>query len=229
MRKLSVKTTFHERLWGWIYLALQVFVLPILLAIANMMLNLRLSAAELNFVFFALNFTVVTLIFHRFILENGKIALQAPISLLLNAFIGFIVYMILSNAVSGIITAVSPEHYNVNDSYISTMVADAYVLMIIGTVFLVPITEELLYRGLIFAGIYNRSRILAYIVSTVAFAALHVYSYIGTYSTQQLLLCLLEYVPAGICLGWAYAKTDSIWTPILIHMSVNAIAVSAMR
>ena len=109
------------------------------------------------------------------------------------------------------------------------MVADDYTLMIIGTVLLVPITEELLYRGLIFASLYNRSRVLAYIVSTLAFAALHVYTYIGTYPPEQLLLCLLQYLPAGICLGWAYAKTDSIWTPVLIHMTVNTIAVSAMR
>ena len=229
MRKLSVKTTFHERLWGWIYLALQVLVLPILLAVANIMFGLYLSDAELNFVFFAINFTVVTVIFHRFILENAKIALRDPVGVLLKGIAGFVLYIVLSNIVTFIINEINPNHYNVNDDFISTMVADDYTLMIIGTVLLVPITEELLYRGLIFASLYNRSRVLAYIVSTLAFAALHVYTYIGTYPPEQLLLCLLQYLPAGICLGWAYAKTDSIWTPVLIHMTVNTIAVSAMR
>ena len=229
MKKLSVVTSFHERLWGWIYLALQVLVLPFLLAICNLLFHLQLSAAELNFIFFVMNFLAVGLIFHRFLLENGKIALKAPLLILITVIGGFLLYMILSNLVSGFVTAVYPDFYNVNDSFISSMVADEYHLMIIGTVLLVPITEEVLYRGLIFNGLYNRSRLLAYLVSTLAFAILHVYNYIGTYPPLQLLLCLLEYIPAGICLGWAYARTDSIWTPILIHMTVNTIAVSAMR
>lgn len=229
MKKLSVTTTHHERLWGWIYLGLQVLILPTLIYVTNLFFGLQMTDAQINFVFFALNFTCVTGIFHRFLLENGKLALRAPLFVIITVIGGYFLNGILSYGVSALILALQPEFYNVNDSFISTMVADDYKLMLIGTVFLVPITEELLYRGLIFGGLYNRSRILAYVVSTLAFGALHVYNYIGLYPPVHLLLCLLEYIPASLCLGWAYARTDSIWTPILIHMSVNYIAVSVMR
>ena len=228
MKKLSVITTSKERLWGWIYLALQLLILPSLLYLCNIFFNFLLSDTEINFLFFALNFTCVTVIFHRFILENGKKALSSPLKVITTAISGYVVYTLLSYLLSTLIVSLYPEFYNVNDDYISGLVTNDFNLMIVGTVLLVPITEEVLYRGLIFSGLYNRSRALAYIVSILAFAALHVINYIGAYSPLHLLLCFLEYLPAGFCLAWAYAKTDSIWTPILIHTLVNFIAVSVM-
>ena len=44
-----------------------------------------------------------------------------------------------------------------------------------------------------------------------------------------LLLCFCQYIPAGICLGWAYAKSGTIWCPVLIHMTVNQIGMLFMR
>ena len=44
-----------------------------------------------------------------------------------------------------------------------------------------------------------------------------------------LALCLLQYLPAGLCLAVAYEKSDSILCPILMHTVINAIGVYAMR
>ena len=124
---------------------------------------------------------------------------------------------------------ISPDFFNVNDSAISTMVDQNTDLMAIGTILLAPVAEELFYRGLIFRGFYNKKPILGYLVSTLAFASLHVVGYIGLYSPLHLLLCLLQYIPAGICLGWAYAKTDCIFAPILMHIAINQIGILSMR
>lgn len=229
MKKLSVITSPKERLWGLIYLVLQLLFIPSLLMLCNLLLDLQLNEAKINFLFFALNFICVTVILHRFLIENGKIALRAPVFVIVTAIGGYFLYTFSGSAVSILIQSLEPDFYNVNDSYISTLLADDFKLMILGTVLLVPITEESLYRGLIFGNLYNRSRLLAYIVSTLSFAALHVINYIGVYAPSHLLLCLLEYIPAGLVLGWAYARTNSIWTPILIHTMVNGIAVSVMR
>lgn len=229
MRKLSVTTTYREKLWGWIYLILQLFILPVIIVAANTYLDLGLREAELNFMLFATNIVVVAVIFHSFILRNGKIALSKPLAVIGTALAGFFFYIVSNSVISAGIYYIDPEFFNVNDSYISTMVATDFPLMLIGTVLFVPITEEVLYRGLIFAGLYNRNRFLAYLVSTLFFASLHIIGYIQSYSPLQLGLCLLQYLPAGICFGWAYAKTDSIWTPILIHMINNTIAVFTMR
>lgn len=229
MTKLSVSTTPAQRLWGWIYLALQLIAIPVLLTLANVYFQLELSEAELNFIFFCLNFICVTIIFHPFLIANGTRAIRSPQKVIYATLVAFAAYWILAYLVSGLISAVYPEFFNVNDAAVATMVSDEYRLMLVGTVILVPVTEELLYRGLIFAGLYNRSRVLAYAVSAIAFALLHVFGYIGLYDPVHLLLCLLEYVPAGLCLGWAYAKADSIWAPILVHILVNLIGMLAMR
>lgn len=229
MKKLSITPSRHEQLIGGIYLAAQLILIPSALVACNLFFQWQLSEAELNFLFFCLNFVCVVTIFHRFLLKSASLALQAPLRVLANAIGGYILYCISANLVSQLIFSVYPDFYNVNDSFISLMLTDKFGIMFVGTVLLVPVTEELLYRGLLFGSLYNRSRLLAYCVSTLVFAVLHVYSYIGTYSPAHLLLCLLEYIPAGIILGWIYARTDTLWTTILIHMAVNAIAVIAMR
>ena len=109
------------------------------------------------------------------------------------------------------------------------MVQENYTFLAFGTVLLVPVAEEALYRGLIFGQIYNRNRLAAYIISSVVFAAIHVISYIGLYEPIHLMLCLLQYLPAGLCLGWAYANSDTIWAPILMHITINQISILSMR
>ena len=95
--------------------------------------------------------------------------------------------------------------------------------------FLVPTVEECLYRGLIFGTLRSRNRLAAYALSAALFSLVHVVGYIGVYPLPLLALCLLQYVPAGLCLAQAYEAADNIFAPILIHTTVNAIGMIAMR
>ena len=221
--------TRTEKTLGWIYLVMELFVVQIILLFINTVLPEPMSEAELNFVYFALNFLVITLIVHRFLIESGKLSLADPIACLQAAFFGFLGYWVMNIVLSLIIDAVYPDFYNVNDAGISQLTQENYLLMSVGTVVLVPLAEEMLYRGLVFGLLYNKSRILAYIVSTVAFSALHIIGYIGSFEPLHLLVCFLQYIPASLSLAWAYAKADSIWAPVLIHMTINQIATLAMR
>lgn len=223
MKKLSVSMTRNEQVIGWIYLVLQLTALSFALAAINLLLGEPLSLSELNFLFFCVNFICVTVIFRKFLLQSAKVALSTPGRFVLAVICGFALYWIAQIAVSIAITTLYPDFYNVNDDSIAELVRQEPVLITVGTVLLVPVAEEVLYRGLIFRGLYNRHRALAYIVSTLAFGALHVVSYIPTYEPVHLALCLLQYIPAGLCLGWAYARADSIFAPILIHVIINLI------
>ena len=102
-------------------------------------------------------------------------------------------------------------------------------MMAFTTVFLVPITEETLYRGLFFQGFQRKNRAFAYCLSTFVFAAIHIVSYIGRYDFMTLFLCFIQYLPAGITLAWAYEKADTIVAPILMHITINQIGTSVMR
>ena len=229
MKKLSVSMSRNETILGWIYLLLYFLILPLVLQIANLLLGSPMDEAEFNFVFFATNFLCVVVIFWRFLIENGKRALKNVPAVLLGTIAGFFLYQLLSLAVGIFITYVYPDFFNVNDETINSMVQQKSQLMAMGVVMLVPLTEEVLFRGLFFQGLYRKSPILAYLISVLAFAALHVVGYIGQYEPAHLLLCLLQYFPAGISLAWACHKSGTIVAPILIHATVNAMGIAAMR
>lgn len=226
--KLSVTMTATEQITGLIYLVVQILLLPYVLFQGNLLLGNPLTVTQLNFVAFCIDFLCVTLIFHNFLLASVKDALTRPWGCLRAAFLGLILYWVASFLVNNFIAAVYPDFYNVNDASIAGMTRENYTLMAIGTVILVPVVEETLFRGLIFRGLYNRHPVLGYAVSALCFGALHVLGYIGRYSPVHLLLCLIQYLPAGLCLGWAYVKADSIWAPILMHITINQIGILSM-
>ncbi len=229
MKKLTVTLSRTETILGFIYLAFQLTALQFLLLVCNSLLKKPLSVTGLNFVFFCVNFLCTAGIMHKFLIRSAKQALAAPFRCLRYAFLGLMLYWLGSLAFSVLTAYVYPDFFNVNDSSILEMTQSNYSLMAFGTVLLVPIAEELLYRGLIFANLYNKSRWLAYLVSATLFSALHVVGYIGQYPPVHLLLCFLQYIPAALSLGWAYAKADTIWAPILLHITVNQIAILSTR
>jgi membrane protease YdiL (CAAX protease family) len=229
MKKLSVSLTRKEKILGWIYYPIQLLILPVLIYLVCMLAGIELSLMLENFIYFCANFLGCSLIFFHFLKENGKIAFKHPLRCLTSAGIGLGIYWGTSYAVQIFIVVVDPDFFNVNDASLGTMIQDNFVLMAIGTVLLVPIAEEVMYRGLFFSQFYNRSPLLAYLLSTCVFAAIHVVGYIGSYEPLQLALCFLQYLPAGIALGFAYKRANSIWASILMHVTINLIGVFAMR
>ena len=218
-----------ESTLGLIYIVLQVFVLPVALVVINAFLPRPLTASALNFAVFGINFICVTVIFHRFLIESIKIFTQKIRKTLGICLKGFGLYWIGSILVNILVVYLEPEFSNVNDENIAILTGENYLLMAVGTVILVPVVEETLYRGVVFGQLYQKNPLIAYIVSVVVFASLHVFGYIGLYDPLRLLLCFLQYIPAGIVLAWTYVKADTIFAPVLIHMTVNLIGMLAMR
>ena len=229
MNKLSVTMTRAEKLIGWIYYPIQLFALPFVIALTNLLLGNPFSDSWINVIYFCLNFLFIILIFRSFLVKNVKTAIENPFRCLRYAVVGIIAYWLLSYVVQIFIAFADPEFFNVNDAYISDMVQENYSFLAFGTVFLVPVAEETLYRGLIFGQLYNRNRLAAYMISSAVFSVIHLLNYFGQYDPLLLALCFLQYLPAGLCLGWAYAKADSIWAPILMHITINQIGILSMR
>ena len=60
----------------------------------------------------------------------------------------------------------------------------------------------------------------------LVFAIIHILGYIGKYSLLELLLAVLQYLPAGLCLAWSYTKADTIFAPVIIHAVINFITIN---
>lgn len=228
-RHITVSLNKKESLWGWVYLAVEFLLLPTALYWLTARLFPGISDAEVNFLYYFVNFLATLLIFHRFLSRNLAMAKSNLLRVVLYALLGLFIYW-ASGLVMGELTyRLMPVFVNVNDAGIAAMSRDGYLLMAIGTVVLVPAAEECVFRGLLFRGMYGKSRWAAYVVSALCFCLPHVSAYIGSYEWTVLALCFVQYLPAGLMLAWSYEKSNTIFTPILIHTIINAFGIYAMR
>jgi len=82
---------------------------------------------------------------------------------------------------------------------------------------LAPLAEELVFRGMLYGWLAGRwSNLVAFIVSSLAFAAAH---------TEPLHILLV--LPLGFWFGWLRWRTGSLVPTIVAHMINNTIAVAA--
>ena len=228
-RLLYISMSRSEKIWGWLYLAFSLIALPSLLSLLNTKLAAPLDEGTLNFAFYCINFLAVICIFNRF-LGNSLVAAWRDLWNFIQAVVlGYVALWAATKALDFVMDHLIPGFTNINDSSITAMAKTGYTLTAISVVVMAPLVEEVLYRGLIFRNLYRSSQVAAYLVSMAAFAAIHVLAYIGTESVTTLVLCFLQYLPAGLCLAWTYTKADNIFAPIVVHALVNAIAIGAVR
>lgn len=223
---MSTPLTDRERYWGMGYALVEFFLLPSLLRMANSFL--QLPGWTLNAIAFTINFLCLCLIFHRFLLGCLQTAFRHVGKTLLFTLVGLLAHYAATGLITYGILTLYPDYVNLNDNSVAASLADGGIWFAVATVFFVPVSEELLFRGLLFRGLYSRSAFLAWSVSTAAFAGIHILGYIGLYDTPMLLVAFLQYIPAGLCLAFAYRKSDTILAPILMHTVINLIAITVV-
>ena len=229
MKKLSVKMKLYEQILGWIYLPFQLVGVALIIGIINLLLGGTMTETEINILYFGINFIAVIAIFHSFLWGNLKSFFSHFWKNIGFTALGFVMYWALSILVSIFILWIQPDFANANDDTIAAMLETAYWPMFICTVLLVPITEETLYRGLLFGVPYNRNKLLGYLTSIVVFSAVHVVPYVFIYDLTQAGLAFLQYLPACFVLAFVYAKTDSLFAGVLIHTLINLIGILVAR
>ena len=215
----------QESISGIFYLLFQMLCLPSGLYWINSQLSAPLSEPELNFLYYLVNFIAVLLIFHDFLARSLSQLLHHPIDALQAAILGFVAYYVCFYAIDWAVSLVLPGYTNYNDESIAALSRGNYFLTFIGTVILVPLTEECFYRGVIFRNLYKKSHWAAYCISIAAFACIHILGYIGQYSPKELIVAMIQYIPAGLWLAWSYIKGDTIFVSVLIHAAVNFITI----
>lgn len=91
-------------------------------------------------------------------------------------------------------------------------------MMIVLAVVLAPLTEEIVFRGLVQSGFLRvTGRVWpSVLASSALFAAVHVGS-IG-----ESVHALAPLFVLGVCFGIAYERTGRLWVPIVMHAAFNA-------
>ena len=132
----------------------------------------------------------------------------------------------MSFLLSLVISVALPDYRNQNQELVRALVRLYPGWGIVLICLLAPVGEELLYRGIVFAGLYPRSRFLAYAVSMGGFAAIHVLGFVSSQPALLSAVNLLLYLVPGFFLARCYERSGSIFASILMHSTVNAISMA---
>jgi membrane protease YdiL (CAAX protease family) len=116
-------------------------------------------------------------------------------------------YCLFAHALCTILTGTS--------KIITDDLIEHYLIMPIYSVIIGPIFEEIVYRKIIYGSLSNRYNFwTGAVVSSLIFS-------IGHLNLER----LLAYFLTGLVLCYTYKKTNTITTPILIHATLNLIAI----
>lgn len=97
-------------------------------------------------------------------------------------------------------------------------------LLILGSVVIAPIAEEIFYRGMLFPAIHRRLGLWpAMGISATLFGLMHFET-----PLQEFLLVLLIIIPLGMWLAWIYHRRGTLLVPILAHATFNLVQVSEL-
>lgn len=227
--ELPVSLLPAERTWGIRYLLFELVFLGPILSLLLPSIWSGAKAIHVDTAYFAVNCAAVCFIFRRFLVSSVRQGFSRFGKVMIAICLGLLVYFAATLALDALYSRLMPEFFNVNDAGILQNSRESRALTAVGTVLLVPVAEETLHRGLIFGLLHRKKRTIAYLLSALVFCFIHVTGYIGAYQTPVLLLCFLQYLPAGLTLAWAYEYSGSILAPIIMHTAVNTIAMLTMR
>jgi membrane protease YdiL (CAAX protease family) len=101
------------------------------------------------------------------------------------------------------------------------------IIVVLFTVVLAPVFEELLYRKLLFARLAQANHLItAYLLSSLLFALMHEPA--PTNGIADWLLKLLIYGLMGAIFAWVYKKTGKLWPAILAHAGNNLFGMAVL-
>lgn len=97
-------------------------------------------------------------------------------------------------------------------------------------VLLAPLYEELLFRRVLFGGLWRAGYpILGMLLSGLVFALAHEAPGLNGNGLAPTLLLLAVYTGMGVAFAWVYRRTGTLWAPIAAHALNNALALGALQ
>lgn len=212
--------TRAECVRGWIFFALYVAVFPLLMGLVQRSFDGTLPVAESSLVYYLVCATLVFLVFWGCLRDGFHLLLDWLPENLFAFGTGLAAAGVLHFLVMRLPYPVdNPNPLNYAQQFALSPAATLVILVV-----LMPIVEEVLFRGLLFSTARGYSRALAYVLSTLLYAVYCVWQFVYAFGTVDLryLLLAAQYLPMSLALTWSYDRGGSLWTPIVLHGVINA-------
>lgn len=231
-RKSTTYMTCGEQIAGVVFFVIYLLVLPFvtnpLFDLAGRLLAVSISAAMRDVLYYYILFAVTIIIFHGFLARTSRHLMDNLGGACKTAAAGLVGLYGLNELVYRLTNLIFTNRTNLNDTTISAQIDDAPHMTLLIVIFLAPFVEEVLFRGLMFGNLKSRSRALAYVVSCLLFALLHVWQFAVVKQDVTYFLLMIQYLVPGLVLAWAYDHSGTLWASIGLHAAVNALSVWAM-
>ena len=216
----TVKTTKYEH------------VLPLLantlFGIVEVLLGTKISDSLANIIYYYVLFAIVLLLFHSFLAHTTSRFLGGVSRAMTTFCMGLMVFYGANELFYRVANVLFNSRTNLNDMTIAASINAAPRLTALIIVFLAPFVEEVLFRGLVFGCLKEKSRVAAYVISCVLFAFMHVWTFALSSWDWSYLILMLQYLVPGLVFAWAFDHSGTLWTSILLHATVNALALWAI-
>ena len=230
-KKGSAHMTAGEQVAGVCFFVIYLLVLPFVtnpvFNLAEKLLNTDISQAMRNTIYYYALFAATVIIFHGYIGNTTRRFLDNLGSACRTAVVGLVALYGLNELVYRLTNVIMKNRTNLNDTTISAQINDAPRVTMLIVILLAPFVEEVLFRGLVFGGLKGRSRLMAYLISCLLFAALHVWQFAVVQQDITYFLLMVQYLVPGLALAWAYDHSGTVWSPFAIHAVANALSIWA--
>ena len=230
MRDFSFDNPMNRgaKIAGWIYFPIHVVVLPLFLGTALYLIAGAMpSDITCNIWYYAIGLAFTLVAMWKFLRQSYENMLNRFAYSFAMILAAYAVDLLLSLVLQLFMTFLGELPVPNNDT-IMDLAGQNYRRMFAVAVFMAPLVEECLFRGVVFGTIRQKSRFFAYFVSVLLFSLYHVWQYALVYADPIYLLSALQYVPVSIALAYCYDRTQSIWPPVFFHMFINALSLSMM-
>ena len=231
MAKKAVATTHMnetERIAGTIFFIVYLLVMPLLLerlfSLVETLLGMRIESAFRSALYYYFLFAVTLIIFHRFLAFTSSRFFDSLDRSLTALFLSLLVFYGANELMYRVLSLFFTNRPNLNDTVIAASLGGAPRTTALIVVFLAPFVEEVLFRGLVFGCLKDMSRVAAYVVSAALFSLLHVWTFASWQWSFTHIILTLQYLVPGLVFAWAFDRSGTLWTSILLHAIVNALA-----
>ena len=231
-KKAAPYMTSGEKIAGTILFAVYLVVLPFvtdpLFRLIGKLLDTTVSATVQSIIYYYGLFAVTLIVFHKFIGRTSRNFADNLGVACRNMLLGLIALYGLNELVYRLSAVVISNRTNLNDTTISAQIQDAPRVTLLIIIFLAPFIEEVLFRGLVFGNLKNKSRVVAYLVSCLLFALVHVWQFAVVQQDMTYFLLMVQYLVPGAVLAWAYESSGTLWASIGLHAAANALSAWTM-
>lgn len=100
--------------------------------------------------------------------------------------------------------------------------AQVVMLVLVSALFVAPIVEEIVFRGLVFRFLWTRvGHAMALVVQALLFAAVHSFT-----MSEEWISRFMQLFMSGLLLGLVFAQTRNLWSCVLLHSLLNLTSLS---